>query len=198
MILGLTGGSGSGKSTAAKLFAEHGALTIDADVVYRELLQSNRQLLAELAKVFGSDILLPDGSLDRKKLGAIVFSDKLKLLMLNKITHKYITEKILNIITNEGHKHPFTVIDAAILFESGMADECDATVAITAPDNIRIQRICKRDGITETEAQKRISAQMPQKEMAARADFVIDTKNGIEELREMVGKIAARLSEGGK
>ncbi|MBQ4518858.1 MAG: dephospho-CoA kinase [Clostridia bacterium] len=156
IVIGLTGGTGCGKSTAAAYFKKKGAVIIDADAIARDVVRPGMPALMKIAQTFDG-ILLPDGALDRKKLGAIVFNDDRALARLNSITHTYIIKEIENRLRSTPAS--ITVIDAPLLLECGLERLCNVTIAILASHSLRISRIMQRDGLTETEASSRINAQ---------------------------------------
>lgn len=154
MIIGITGGTGSGKTTLLKLMEQNGVLILDCDAIYHELLRTSPALLAAIEQRFPGTV--EGGHLQRKKLGEIVFSDETALLDLNKITHSAIHAEILQQLkTAPAH----AAIDAVALFESGMDQLCDVTVAVTAPEDVRLRRLMSRDCISAEYAKKRIDAQ---------------------------------------
>ena len=154
MILGITGGSGCGKTTLLNLIQEQGGLVLDCDAIYHRLLQTDTAMLSAIESRFPG--VVEDGSLNRKKLGAIVFSDETALLDLNKITHTAVKTDVLRQLESQPR---LAAIDAIGLFEGGLAELCDVTVAVTAPIDARIARLMARDGITEEYARNRIAAQ---------------------------------------
>ena len=154
MILGITGGSGCGKTTLLNLIQEQGGLVLDCDAIYHRLLQTDTAMLSAIESRFPG--VVEDGSLNRKKLGAIVFSDETALLDLNKITHTAVKTDVLRQLESQPR---LAAIDAIGLFEGGLAELCDVTVAVTAPIDARIARLMARDGITEEYAHSRIAAQ---------------------------------------
>ena len=154
MILGITGGTGCGKTTLLKVIEEKGGLILDCDAIYHQLLTRDQKLLNAIETRFPGTV--ENGILQRKKLGAIVFSDKNALLDLNKITHSAIKAEVLRRLTA---KPKLAAIDAIGLFEGGLAELCHVTVAVTALEEVRIQRLMKRDSITESYARSRIAAQ---------------------------------------
>ncbi len=170
-IIGLTGGSGAGKSTVSKLFCSLGAHTVDGDVVARRVVEKGKPALIEITEVFGTGVLQPDGSLNRAALAKIVFSDPADLHKLNRITHKYISEEIMHEI--ERFEKTVFVIDAAALFESGLDAICDVTVCVTADEEIRLGRIMARDGLTKERAKARIQAQKSEAFYREKCDFEI-------------------------
>ena len=168
MIIGITGGTGCGKTTLLKLIEELGGIVLDCDEIYHELLKADASLLAALESRFPGSVT--DGRLDRKKLGSIVFSDEKALLDLNRITHSAVKEEVLHHLAA---KPTLAAIDAIGLFEGGLAELCDVTIAVTAPEEVRIRRLMLRDGITEEYARSRISAQHSNEWFAANCDHVL-------------------------
>ena len=178
-VIGLCGGSGSGKTTASSVMASLGAAVIDTDRVYREICIPGSPCVRELASSFGDDILLPDGSLDRTKLGAIVFSDDGARAELNRITHRYIAEETKRLLASyEAEGKASAVIDAPLLFESGFNAFCDITVGVTADEETRIARITARDGISRERAAARIASQLSDIELRRRCDRIIENNDG--------------------
>ncbi len=153
MILGITGGTGCGKTTLLHTAKDLGFQVLDCDAIYHELLRTDHALLAAIEKRFPG--VVADGQLRRKKLGAVVFADAAALEDLNRITHAAVGREVECRIAAEGN----TAIDAIALFESGMDGLCDVTVAVTAPLEARVKRLMARDGITEDYARSRIAAQ---------------------------------------
>ncbi len=175
IIIGLCGGSGSGKTTAAAVMRGEGAAVIDTDRVYRELCVPGSPCLSELCGTFGQGIISEDGSLDRRALGGIVFKDAEARKTLNRITHAYIKEETLRLISAYEKKgYPAVVVDAPLLFESGFDALCDVTVGITADIGLRAERIISRDGISRADAEKRLAAQSKDDELRARCGTIIE------------------------
>ena len=154
MIIGITGGTGCGKTTLLEAIEAAGGLVLDCDAIYHELLQSDTGMLAAIADRFPGTV--ENGVLQRKKLGAIVFADENALLDLNRITHSAVKREVLKRLES-GPK--LAAIDAIGLFEGGLAEICDITVAVCAPVEDRVKRIMLRDGISEEYARSRIAAQ---------------------------------------
>lgn len=174
MILGITGGTGCGKTTLLKLIARQGGLILDCDAIYHDLLRSDEGLLRAIEARFPGTV--EAGSLQRKKLGAIVFSDPKALLDLNKITHTAVKNEVLRQLEAQPR---LAAIDAIALFEGGLAELCDTTVAVTAPAEVRIRRLMARDGISEDYARSRIGAQHPDDWFRERCNYVLEN-NGTE------------------
>ena len=173
-VLGLTGGSGCGKSLAANFLKSNGAEIIDADKIARQILEPNEPALKKIADSF-SDILLPDGSLNRKKLGNIVFSNKESLHRLNTITHTYIIDEIKHAVASS--QNHFIVIDAPLLLECGLNTLCTACACILADKDVRKSRIMTRDNLTEEEAEARISSQKDDEYYKSRCQFIIENNS---------------------
>ena len=179
MIIGITGGTGCGKTTALQAFGELGGIVLDCDAIYHRLLATDCALLSAIESRFPG--VAEDGVLDRKKLGNIVFADKNALNDLNKITHSAVKQEVLRLISNtDGH----IAIDAIALFESGLAELCDETVAITAPEECRVKRLMLREGISAEYAHARIAAQRPQAEFSALCGHTLHNDETAEEFRQ--------------
>lgn len=172
LIIGLTGPSGAGKGTFGKLL---GLPYLDTDRVARRVVEKGTDCLKELQEHFGDGILLPDGSLDRKKLGNIAFSNPEQLTSLNHITHKYISREVSAWLTDcKNRGEAAAVIDAPQLFESGEDALCDVTVAVLADPEIRLARIMQRDGISEEYAKKRMASQKSDDFFRTHCTFIIE------------------------
>ncbi len=154
MIIGITGGTGCGKTTLLKVIADRGGLILDCDSIYHDLLKTDEALLSAIEARFPG--VVEEGILQRKKLGSIVFSDEKALLDLNSITHGAVKAEIRRRLEAAPE---LAAIDAIALFEGGLAELCDMTVAVTAPEEVRVRRLMLRDGITEEYAKSRIAAQ---------------------------------------
>ena len=179
-IIGITGGSGSGKTTLLRAVEKRGGLCIDCDTLYHRLLQTDARLLRELAARFPGAFL--DGGLDRKVLGELVFSDSAALQELNRITHRAVCREVERLLASSDAA--LAAIDAIALFESGLSDRCDLTVAVTAPEEVRIERLMGRDGISRTYAKKRIAAQKSDGEFSALADVTLENNASAEAFEE--------------
>ena len=173
-IIGLTGLTGAGKSTVAKMLTQYGCYHIDADRVAHEVIKNDENVKNKLKEYFGWDVVNNDGTLNRPLLATKAFANSQNTEMLNSITHPAITERIKSIISekeNEGFQG--VIIDAIALFESGEDALCDFTVAVIAPKEIRLERIIKRDNITEKKALERINAQKDNCFFTEKADFFL-------------------------
>ena len=194
-IIGLCGGSGSGKGAVGKIFLENGYFTIDTDKVYRDITDNSSRCLDALVCEFGGDILNSYGTLNRKVLADIVFSDKTKLRRLNTITHKFVLERVRDIITAlPSDKYIGAVVDAPLLYESGFDKECDFVIAVVADKELRINRIMIRDGIEREAAYKRINSQTSDDHISALADFTIENNGDISALKDRVLEIIKKIN----
>lgn len=190
-VFGITGGSGTGKSTVSDIFRKQGITVIDADKSAREVVKKGSKCLDELCTFFGDDILFDDKTLNRKKLGGIVFSDKEKLEKLNEITHKYIKADIEDKLA--ACSTPLAAIDGAVIIGSNVEDLCEFIISVTAERTERISRICIRDGIDEQTAAQRINAQ-PDEEFYKKHSRYIICNNGdiaalVTEAEKVIDKI---------
>lgn len=196
MIVGITGPTGSGKTTALKVIREMGGCVLDLDAVYHGLLKTDAGLLRELDTRFPG--VIRNGELDRKALGNIVFADKQALSDLNAITGKYIlaeTDRQLEAAQRQGV--PIAAIDAINLLEGDLPERCDVTVAVTAPVEIRVGRLMERDGISEEYARLRISAQQPNEYFEAHCDHTLRNGEGTQQAfaqscRELFDRLLAQ------
>ena len=191
MIIGLCGGSGSGKGTVCTIFDELGIPSIDTDLVYHDLTTNKSECLFEIEKAFGSSVV-SGGVLDRAQLARIVFADGNadKLNLLNAIAHKHIlakTRRMISSLRSDGYAH--VIVDAPLLFESGFDRECDVIIGVVADRNVRLSRIMNRDGIDLASAGRRIDAQLTDEEIVKRCDYVITNNCDIESLKIAVSKI---------
>ena len=175
MIIGITGGTGCGKTTLLNLIREQGGMILDCDAVYHELLQKDREMLGAIEARFPG--VVENGGLNRKKLGAIVFSDEQALRDLNAITHSAVKQEVLRRLDS----HPrLAAIDAIGLFEGGLAELCDVTVAVTAPREDRIRRLVARDGISEEYARARIAAQKGEDWFREKCGYCLENNGGLD------------------
>lgn len=169
MIIGITGGTGCGKTTLLRLIGDMGGLVLDCDAIYHDLLSTDADLLRAIENRFSGTVR--HGFLDRKALGRLVFDDKVALHDLNTITHGAVKREVMRLL--EG-KPRLAAIDAIALLESGLGELCDVTVAVTAPEELRVQRLIQRDGIPEDYARKRIAAQHTAQWFREHCDYVLE------------------------
>lgn len=188
-VIGLTGPTGAGKSTVASLLQKNGCAFVDADVLAREAVKKEG-CLAELKEAFGEDIVGADGALDRRLLAQRAFSTRENAELLNAITHPVIMADALKRIEQARKSEvKAVVLEAIMLFETGADRLCDATVAVTAPENSRLRRIMKRDGIPEDAARARMNNQHGAAYYEERADYLIDGTTPWSELPQKAGEL---------
>lgn len=187
-ILGITGGTGCGKTVVSRILKEQGGKVIDADKITKRLQEPGEDVYNEIKSHFGEEILLSDGNIDRKKLGAIVFSDKAQRSVLTTIVHTRVSAEIKRRVEKyrEEGNIPFVVLDVPIPVEEGFFDTADCIWAVIANNDLRVTRIMKRMGITEAEAEARINAQMSNREYEDIADVAILNEGSVEELKQLV------------
>ena len=176
LLVGLTGGIATGKSTVSEIFGRLGCVIIDADVLAREVVAPGEPALAQIAAEFGPDVLQADGTLDRKKLGAIVFADAERRKRLEQITHPAIRDRYLQRLADlEAQGFAGIVLwDAPVMIESGGYRAMDALVVVATDEATQSARLRARDGIADAEAERKIRSQMPVAEKAKLANYVID------------------------
>ena len=175
MIIGITGGTGSGKTTLLNHIRDAGGVILDCDAIYHDLLKTDHAMLSAIEARFPGTV--KEGQLNRKKLGAIVFADEASLQDLNRITHTAVKAKVLRRLEENPR---LAAIDAIGLFEGGLAELCDVTVAVTAPKELRIQRLMARDGISEEYARSRIAAQHSDDWFRQHCDRVLENSGDIQ------------------
>ena len=186
-IIGITGGTGCGKTTALNELERRGALLIDCDAVYHRMLETDRPMLDEIEKYFPGAVI--DGKLDRKALGAVVFTDEEALRDLNIITHRHINLEIRRILREHAmNGGTIAAIDAIELFSSGLAKRCTATIGVIADREVRIDRIMRRDGISREYAMMRVNAQRPNEYFIQKCSHVLENNGSQEEFIEKCRK----------
>lgn len=194
--IGLTGGTGSGKSLVSEILKKNNAFIIDADKIAHEIILKGRPAYDEILEYFGRNILDIDGNIIRKKLGEIVFSDKKKLQYLNLCTHKYICKEIeenISLIKMGAIKYSCIVIDAPLLIEGNLIPLCDEVWIVFADEERRISRIMNRDNISKEQASARIASQMSWNDYEKYADEIINNNYNIEYVNEQVNKLLNRI-----
>ncbi|MGE6611356.1 dephospho-CoA kinase [Peribacillus sp. NPDC076916] len=189
-IIGITGGIASGKSTVSLYLQELGFTIVDADLASRAVVEPGEEAYHQVVKAFGEDILLPDGGIDRVKLGSIIFNDQEKRLLLNGIVHPAV-RKWMRLKTEEalssGEETVF--MDIPLLFESKLTFMVEKTLLIYVDEQVQLQRLMNRNGLSETEALARINSQMPLADKKALADAVVDNNGDINETKRQVKSI---------
>lgn len=190
-VLGLTGILGSGKSAAASFFAGHGAHIVDMDAAGRWAVDNVPEVQDKIKNKFGPDLFDDHDTLQRRKLGEIVFADDKALASLNAVVHPAMLQRVRDLISQarQAKLAPYIIVDAALIFELTFERECDLTAVVTSPLEQCLQRAVAAKGLTRTQALARIASQMPQEEKAARADFVIANDSGLYELAENVKRV---------
>ena len=188
MIIGMTGGSGAGKSFISGIFAENGFVVVDADAIAKEIMNGDVQLAESIRQIFGEEYVTPEGKVDRRSLGKLVFADREKLEILNGLTHP----KILAEIEKQAALSENVVIDIPLLKGSSIEELCDLKVAVLCPREIRIKRIMQRDGIDEQTALNRLKSQLSDEEFVESTDVQIINNGKEDELKKQINEIIKR------
>ena len=191
--VGLTGGIGSGKSEVSRRLAAHGVVLIDADLVAREVVEPGTPGLAAVVAEFGEDVLVPDGSLDRERLGEIVFADSARRAALNAIVHPLIGRRMQELVDTVP-ADAVVVYDVPLLTENNLTDLYDTVVVVDAPVEAQVARLVGVRGMTEEAARARIAAQATREQRLAIADHVVDNSGSLDELSARVDALWAELS----
>ncbi len=195
-VIGITGGSGAGKSTIVEIWRSTGLKVFNADSVYHELLRERVALLAELQDHFGG--VFSGGRLDRKKLADIVFSDPAELKKLNSITHKYVVEEIRKRLSGAAAQgETCAAIEAIYLIETELSDLCDCVVGVVAPMDRRLKRIAARDGLGPERAWARVHAQQSDEYFFQNCDYVIDNQGKLEDLEKNAREVLSSILRSG-
>jgi dephospho-CoA kinase len=194
--VGLTGGIASGKSTVAAMMRDRGCHLLEADPLAHRLLEPAQAAHAEVVEVFGREVLLPDGHVDRKRLGEIVFGDARKLQELNRIIHPRVVEILEGRLDTLARQHPkgVAVVEAALLIESLYAERLDQLVVAWCRPEQQVERLLAR-GMTREQADRRIAAQMPLEQKRRLADYEVDCTGSLDETRRQVESIVAALQQ---
>jgi len=190
LLIGLTGNIASGKSTVARLLSERGATIIDADVLARRVVEPGMPAFDEIVRRWGTQVVAPDGSLDRDALRRLVFSNHDQLEDLNQIVHPEVAsyrDRLVNEARARGDR--LVVQDIPLLFERGIVEQFDRIVLVDAPRPMRLERLMRERGLSETEAMDMITAQMPAELKRARADYIIENVGTVRELEERVSEV---------
>ena len=194
-VIGLTGGTGSGKSVVSKSLAEAGAVIVDADKIAHEIILKDEPAYREIVEYYGTGILDAEGNIIRKKLGEIVFNDKEKLAFLNQCTHKYITAEVKRQIAaaKEEGTAAAIIVDAPLLLEAKLEAVCDLVWVVYADPEVRAQRVMARDGISYELAKARIANQKSWEEYRSAASTVIDNSKDLVHLKEQMSEVLKLL-----
>lgn len=193
-VIGLTGMSGAGKSTACKLFKSEGFDVIDCDLICRKIVEKGKPCLCEIAKVFGTSVLNEDGSLNRAETGRIIFSDEGKRRQLNGIMYPYVSYIVISTIFKMDKG--FMLLDAPTLFESGIDSICDSIVSIVADKEILLSRIESRDFISREQAADRLASQHDTVFFSERSDHIVENNGSSEEFFREIMKTIKLIKEG--
>lgn len=193
-VIGITGPSGAGKTTVLGVLEELGAAVIDCDALYHRLLRESAPMLGELRARFGDAVFDAEGALDRKALGNAVFQDGKALEDLNAITHRYVAAEVDRTLAQaEAEGRKAAAIDAIALIESGVAEKCGVTVAVTAPADTRVKRLMAREGITADYARARVAAQKPDSFYERHCDHVLRNDGAQSDCRQAARELFERL-----
>lgn len=190
--VGLTGGIGAGKSEVSARLAAQGAVIIDADTIAREVVEPGTEGLAEVVGAFGPEVLLPDGTLDRPRLGDIVFADPELRSKLNAIVHPRVGARMAELEQAAG-PGAIVVLDVPLIAESGRTDAYDLIVVVDAPPRVQVDRLVRRRGMTREQARARMEAQASREQRLAIADIVVDNSGSLGELDRQVGDLWTEL-----
>ena len=190
--VGLTGGIGAGKSEVSRRLASYGAVVIDADAVAREVVAPGTPGLAEVVQAFGPEVLRGDGTLDRDRLGELVFADESLRMKLNAITHPRVGERMAELERQAGEV-PVIVHDVPLLAENHLAGRFDEVVVVDVPPRIQAERLARERGMSKAQAEARMRAQAPREDRLAIATIVVDNSGSLAELDREVGELWAEL-----
>ncbi len=197
IVIGLTGGIGTGKSEVARIFQELGAVLINADQIGHQAYAPHSEIWQEVVKAFGEEILLPSGEIDRKKLGSIVFADPDQLTKLNQIMHPRMARMVAQQVQELGEQGAdVVVVEAALLFEAGWDSLVGEVWSTDSPEELVIKRLQSRSGLSQEEAKKRIDSQMPAEDLASRSHVLLDNSGDLVELERVVRSIWDRRVKG--
>lgn len=193
-VVGLTGGIASGKSTVARAFAALGVPVVDADQLAREVVAPGSEGLGEIIETFGADVLLPDGTLDRKVLGERVFANDELRRRLNAITHPRVARLAAERLGGIEPAHaPYAIYEVPLLIETGLYRAMHAVIVVAAEAALQRLRVLQRDGLSHAEAERRMAAQLPLAQKLAHADYVIDNNGELSQVTRRVADVHEQL-----
>jgi dephospho-CoA kinase len=195
ILVGLTGGVATGKSTVAKMFKQYGAVVIDADELARDVVKPDKPAWRQIVRTFGKTVLNPDRTLNRRELGTVVFENRTKLRRLEHIIHPHVAREQTRLARHTARKDPQAVViyDVPLLFEAGVDKRVDKIIVVTADRETQIARLKQRDGLSRAEAIRRIRSQMPLAKKIERADHVLSGTLPRPSLRRHVGQLLKQL-----
>lgn len=197
-VIGLTGGIATGVSTVAQMFRELGAIIIEADKIARDVVEPGTQTYRKIVETFGREVLSADGTIDRKRLGQIVFADDAARRRLNRITHSAIRRRIEEEVERLRESNPdaIVLIDVPLLLDTTGPDtfDMDGVIVVTAAKDAQIERLMRRDTLAEEDAQRRVAAQRPVEEKAMEADWIVRNTGSLEETRRQVVSLWRQLT----
>ncbi|MFN2747677.1 MULTISPECIES: dephospho-CoA kinase [Bacillus] len=196
LVIGLTGGIASGKSTVAQMFQQAGITVVDADVIAKEAVEKGMPAYWKIVEAFGDGILLETGDIDRKKLGELVFTNEEKRVQLNEIVHPEVRKAMIkqrDDAVSAGEQ--FVVLDIPLLYESGLEHLTDKVIVVWVPKELQLKRLMKRNKFNEKEALSRIQAQLPLDEKKKKADAVIDNSGSLKDTEKQLQDLLERWSK---
>ncbi|HKG20474.1 MAG TPA: dephospho-CoA kinase [Blastocatellia bacterium] len=195
--IGLTGSIAVGKSSVISILSELGCVTFDADKIAHSVMEPGREAYDDIVREYGREVLAGDGTIDRVKLGAIVFADAARRNRLNEIVHPRVIEEQNSLLAAAEARDPsaIAIVDAALMIESGGYKRFDRLIVIFCRPELQIERLMRRNGITREDAERRVAAQMPSDEKRRYADYEIDTSGDFEETRRRVIEVHAQLKK---
>jgi len=195
ILIGITGGIACGKTEVSKVFRKKGAVVLSGDRIGKEVVEKNREILKELVRTFGHEILNKKGGLNRRRLGKIAFASQKPKEKLNRIVHPYLLKKLREKIEGLGKKHygGMVVIDAALIVEWGLQRKLDYLIFVQSKREDRIRRLREQKGYSRKEAEERIKSQLPETTKRKLADFIIKNDKGLDELQERANRVWKKI-----
>lgn len=192
--IGLTGGIGSGKSTVSNWIKKQKIPLVDADEIAHQVVNPGTPGLEQVVAMFGPSMLTDEGHLNRKKMGEMVFGDKAKLMLLERILHPLIQQEVSRQRAKyESEGCAFAIYDVPLLYEKKMQSQFDKVIVVSAPQALQVQRIKERDGLSDSEIQKRLMQQLPMAEKESKSDYIIRNEGTLQDLEKQIAKVVASL-----